>query len=259
LSNCIIIGEPSTGKTRSLGTLPPKRLILSLDPQGFVALRVPYGELAPGQFSSAAMAELDTLVIDYASAQRQVSGGVDRGSRVSDSGMIYQMLVRDLNAALLSDQVGSIALDGLTGLANVVLEAVMHLNRRSKPNSQADYGDAIEKIVEIVSVCTAARSKNFVLVSHIMLEKDELSGRIKEIPLVFGKQLPNRLLALFESRFQSAFSGDTYFWLTKPTPLMASIGTRLQDNLPERIGQDFTSLFTGNAKPAASLRPVGSK
>jgi hypothetical protein len=227
-------------------------LILSLDPQGFVALRVPYVELPPGRFSAAAMESTETLVIDYNSAQRQVSGGVDRGSRVSESGMIYQMLVRDLNAALLCDDVQSIALDGLTGLANVVLEAVMHLNKRSKPNSQADYGDAIEKLVEIISVCTAARSKHFVLVSHIMMEKDELSGRIKEIPLVYGKQLPNRLLALFESRFQSAFSGDSYFWITKPTPLMGTIGTRLQDGLPEKIEQNFGSLFDGNAKPATS-------
>jgi hypothetical protein len=259
VSNCIVIGEPSTGKTRSLGSLPPKRVILSLDPHGYSALRVPFGELAPGQFATAALEGMDTLVIDYAAAQRQVSGGVDRGSRVSDSGMIYQMLVRDLNAALISDQVTSIAIDGLTGLANVVLEAVMHLNRRSKPNSQADYGDAIEKLVEIVSVCAAARSKHFVLVCHIMMEKDELSGRIKEIPLVYGKQLPGRLLALFDNRFQSAFSGDTYYWMTKPTPLMATIGSRLHDNMPERIAQDFSDLFLGAVKPAAMKPPTQNK
>lgn len=254
MSNCIIIGEPSSGKTRSLGTLPPKRVILNLDPHGYTALRIPFALLAPGQFASEALVDTDTVVIDYAAAQKQVSTGVDRGARVADSGMIYQMLVRDLNAALLSPAVMSIAIDGLTGLGSVVLEAVMHLNKRSKPNSQADYGDAIEKIVEIVSVCAAAPNKYFVLVCHIQLEKDELSGRIKELPLVYGKQLPGRLLALFDSRFQSAASSNTYYWITKPTPLMSVIGSRLKDDLPERIEQDFGKLFSDNVQ-AAVIQP----
>ena len=90
------------------------------------------------------------------------------------------------------------------------------------------------------------------------MEKDELSGRIKEGPLVFGKALPGRLIALFDSRFQSAFSGDTYFWLTKPTPLMATIGSRLYDDLPERITQDYEALFNGTAKTPV-MRPVTHK
>ena len=252
MSNAIIIGEPSSGKTRALGTLPPKRVIFSLDPHGFSALRVPFIEVPAGGFTPQCLAECDTVVIDYASAQQQISSGVDRGSRVSGSTTVYQYLVRDLNAVLACPEVLSIGLDGLTGLGTVILEAVMGLNRRTKPNSMADYGDAIEKIIEIVSVCAAAKNKYFVLVSHIQLEKDELSGRIKESPLVYGKQLPGRLLALFDSKFQSAFSGDSYYWLTKPTPLMATIGSRLHDDLPERINQDFTQLFAGRVQPATS-------
>ena len=251
MSNAIIIGEPSSGKTRALGTLPPKRLIFSLDPHGFSALRVPYVELPAGGFNAQGFNESDTVVIDYAAAQQQISSGVDRGSRVFGSTKVYQCLVNDLNAALMCPEITSIAIDGLTGLGSVILEAVMGLNKRTKPNSQADYGDAIEKIIEIISVCAAAKDKYFVLVCHIQMEKDELSGRIKETPLVYGKQLPGRLLALFDSKFQSAFSGDTYYWLTKPTPLMATIGSRLHDDLPERITQDFTQLFTTKVTPAA--------
>lgn len=252
-SNAAILGPPKSGKTRSLDTLPSPRVIFSFDPHGYSALRQEFTLLMPGQYRGGNLTwEKPTRVIDYAAAQRQISEGVDRSARTYDSGLIYRAFVNDLNAAILTAEVASLAIDGLTGMSNVILEAVMSLNKRSKVNTQADYGDAIEKIAEIVGVC-AANEKNFVLLTHIQLEKDELSGRIKELPLVYGRALPGRLLALFDSVFQAAFSGETFYWLTKPTPLMQTIGSRLHDNLPEKIAQDFAQLFNGNPlapKPA---------
>lgn len=250
-ANAIIIGSPKTGKTRSLDTLPPRRVLFSFDPHGWSALRQPFTLSLPGDFNTGLFLvndeERPTVVIDYAAAQRQVSEGMERAARSFNSGQIYRLFVRDLNAAMTEPTVTSIAIDGLTGMSNVILEAVMALNKRTKSNTQADYGDAIEKIAEIVGIA-AGNDKNFVLLCHVQMEKDELSGRIKETPLVYGKALPNRLMALFDSVFQAGFSGDQFYWGTKPTPLMQSIGSRLYDDLPDCITQDFGQLFTGQAK-----------
>lgn len=244
--NICIVGPPKTGKTRSLDTLKGKTVILSSDPDGYEALRRPFKLAEPG--SAAALCALlsaqECVVVDYCAIQRQVSSPMTREARAPHGSAQWRLFVPDVNAALQCPDCENIVIDGLTGLSDMVLNAVVVLNKAvNKNNLQAHYGDAIEKIKEIVGVCCAS-AKNFVLLAHTALEKDELSGRLVERPLVYGRKLPDELLAMFSTVFRTNVRDKDYGWLTSPTGLMETIGSRSTDALPARIAQDYAVVFT---------------
>lgn len=199
-----------------------------------------------------ALAENELVVVDYTAMLGEVSERMERGARAKVALEMYKASVRDINIALQCEACDNIVDDGLTGMQEMVLGAVLALNARQKAQFE-DWGQAIDKIMEIYTVMTAGRP-NFVLTAHIQIEKDELTGKIKETPLVFGKQLPNKLLALFDNVFVTGFSGGTYFWYTKPQPLMPTIGSRVFHDLPEHIHQNYEELFAGAARDAKARK-----
>jgi hypothetical protein len=107
-------------------------------------------------------------------------------------------------------------------------------------------------VTEIIQ-SLVSMNKLFILMCHVSTDKDELTGRVKEQPLVYGKRLPDELLALFSNVFRTGHKLGKYLWYTRPQPLFQSIGSRLYDNMPEIIEQDFDALLTGAPK-AISLR-----
>jgi hypothetical protein len=250
--NICIVGPPKTGKTRSIGTLPGKTIILSSDPDGYESLRKPYKLATPGSGNALCtlLSDQDIVVSDYCQIQRELSTAMTREARAPHGQRAWTAFVPDLNAATHCPACDNIVIDGLTGLSDMVLNAVIVMNKATnKSNLQAHYGDAIEKIKEIVNIC-AGSGKNFILLSHTTLEKDELSGRLVERPLVYGKKLPDELMAMFSTIFRTDVKPERdYGWLTNPTQLLETVGSRAKDDLPKRIPQNF-GLLVGS-KPVA--------
>jgi hypothetical protein len=248
-NNIMVLGDSKTGKTQSVSTLTGHTVLANFDPAGFHSLVVPYVLIGPNELCQLEDWPGDTqvVVIDYTTLVGQISLTLDRGNRKSNYD-IYVSFINDMNAAMVSDFVDNIVVDGLTGLSDAVLGAVMQINKRSRPQFE-DWGQAIDKVVEII-MALAASTKNFVLCAHLQTERDELTGRLKELPLVYGKQLPNKILAIFDTVFVTRVTSGIYHWVTNPQPLLQTIGSRTFKQLPPTITQDFELLFSNQAKQA---------
>jgi len=248
-NNIMILGDSKTGKTQSMSTLSGHTLLANFDPTGFHSLTVPYVTIGPNELNQLDNwpGDVNMTVIDYTSLVGQISLTLDRGNRRSNYD-IYVSFINDMNAAMASEFIDNIVVDGLTGLSDAVLGAVMQINKRSRPQFE-DWGQAIDKIVEII-MALAASTKNFILCAHLQAERDELTGRIKELPLVYGKQLPNKILAIFDTVFVTRVTGGIYHWVTNPQPLLQTVGSRTFRQLPPTITQDFELLFSNQPKQA---------
>jgi hypothetical protein len=92
--------------------------------------------------------------------------------------------------------------------------------------------------------------KTLVMLAHFQTERDEITGRGRQVPQVWGKSLPQDILKWFSTIFQTVTNpdgkgGTIYNWRTKPEGLVESLGGRppFADNLPVIIPQDFKALF----------------
>ena len=243
-SSFILIGPPFSGKTRSLGTLPDRTILFSWELEGYQSLRVPMQTcLSLRDFWKEGKPIEKVLVVDYASKPDSI--GEKKEVLLSPSGMLS--FIRDANS--LPDHgkdYENLGIDSLSPFAKECLDLVIALNGRNSPQIQ-DYRDAIGKVKEILFKLQGLQ-KNFVLLAHFQAEKDEITGRSRQVPQVWGKDLPQDILKWFSTVLQSqALSngkgGTDYSWKTKPEGLVESLGSRLVDDLPATIPQDFGALF----------------
>jgi hypothetical protein len=253
--NVLLIGETKTGKTAALETLPFGVVDFSFDIGGWHTLgrrgkKVVTGFKTLREWIASPdkpiLKEDEVLVIDY-SVMDLV--GSSQATRV-DATLVTQFIT-DINSLwsakdeCVARGVRHLSADSLTSLQRPIIEAIMAWNARVIATMQ-DWGQAINKIDEIVQSCVALPF-DFVMTCHIQAEKDEVTGKVKEVPLVYGKQLPNMLLAKFDDIFLSVRErtpeGVKFYWGTSPEGLLHCIGTRNFDNLPIRIEPNFAKLY----------------
>lgn len=248
--NVLLIGESKSGKTSSIETLPRGTVLFSFDKGGWHSLGrkgkkltvVPkFGEW----FKDELMLEpTDILCVDYA-----VSDTVEPNQYTRVDQTLIHTFIQDFNllwSPKASDKgIFHIAIDSLTSMQRPVLEYVMAINNRVMATQQ-DWGQAINKVDEIIQSAVGLPF-DFILTSHIQAEKDEISGKIRELPLIYGKQLPNLLLAKFDDIYltfsERTPAGLQFFWGTSPEGLLKIIGTRNFDNLPARVAPNFMKLY----------------
>ncbi len=248
----LILGESHSGKTRSLSTLPGKSILFNLDgPDNVSALRVPYAEvsaledywLQPFEFGK-------ILVVNYTAQGREISLQVNPRE---DKNRV-DTLIKDLNsvgknlAAIASEGgPGNLILETIGSLGEEVLSWVVTSNGRTDTQIQ-DYKVAQKKMFSIIG-SMMGYGLNVVVTGHLQAEKDEITGRSRITPFIWGKSLPEIIPRLFGEVFQSLVMGDgkggiKYVWQTKPDAggFIGFLGTRKFDNLPKFLEQDFSYL-----------------
>ena len=157
-----------------------------------------------------------------------------------------QWLIEDLNSIGKEhlEEFENLALDPLGPFGDEVLDFIVAANGRKDTQIQ-DYKVAQYKIYAILGAMMGM-GKNVVLTAHLQGEKDEITGRGRMTPLVWGKGLPSAIPRLFGECFQAIAVSDGkggvgYKWLTKPDPggFIGFLGSRKFDNLPKLVDQDF--------------------
>ena len=89
-------------------------------------------------------------------------------------------------------------LDSLTMASEAAMTYVLKKNGRvSGQPTIADWGEAIREVKDVLDWITTLQC-NVAVTAHIQLEKDEMLGDIQYRPLIFGKDLPNRLGIWFD-------------------------------------------------------------
>lgn len=164
----LLIGDSGTGKTTFLRTMPTP-FVAMFDPNGREAL-VGANGVSIKQYPLAA---------DGWSAFRADLESIRKDISVLDGHQTF-------------------ALDSLTFAADACLAFV--LKKAGKPAdgqlSMAEWGDAIRQIKDVMAVVTTLPIHT-VVTAHIAIEKDELTGGIQRLPLIYGKELPGKLPAYF--------------------------------------------------------------
>lgn len=89
-------------------------------------------------------------------------------------------------------------LDSLTTAADALMDSI--LARKGKLGAQpdiADWGEAIRGIKELMGYLTTLDC-HVIVTAHLSVEKDELTGALVRLPLIYGKELPHKLPLYFD-------------------------------------------------------------
>ena len=161
-----VYGKSGTGKT-TFGASFPKPFFLDID-GGLLSVRgqdVSYVDLTPGR------------------------------------GVTWPNIL-DAIAESKKDDYESIIVDSLTGLADLCMESVLQLNRRSgqKPNFD-DWAAYANKTKDFL-VRLLASGKNVLLICHEAPDKDELTGHVWMLPAIQG-QMKSRISNYFDEFYHA--------------------------------------------------------
>jgi len=195
--------------------------------------------------------ENKVIVVDYTTTQQKV----EVSHLASPSKDRCMALILDINS--LEEHKGefnNISLDSLYPLGIEALDFVVSMNGRRDTQIQ-DYKIAIQKLCNIINACLSFEDKGCVLTAHLQSEKDEVTGRGRMSPNVWGKDLPSLIPKMFADTFQTvvqtnAKGGVEYLWLTKPEGLVGFLGSRVRDDLPRLVEPDFGKLWDGKTSSA---------
>lgn len=166
----LLLGDSGTGKTRFVGTMP----------KPFIA--------------------------DFDSGTSTLAGIDAQAKKFSPDGAGWLAFKRELDLWKAGPQYGAetFALDSITQASEAALKYVLQKNgRASAPAQIADWGDAIREIKDVLGILSTLPCHS-VVVAHLMVEKDELRGEIKYLPMMYGKDLPGRLPVYFNSVFMTS-------------------------------------------------------
>lgn len=245
--NALIIGKSGTGKTRSCQTLPGHKVGQIFDPGGERSIRLDLKQYDPGDGpvlvkETVELDETTVQFINYAALPTQIQSGYALSMRYLQKKRQIDLAIADANPIFDSPDINSIFVDGLTGMGQAVHAAVFQSGPK---NTFEAWNQAMEKVLEYYEVGCGRYDKHFILLAHVQTEKDELEGTIKQEPLIFGKKLPGNLIRIFDTVFLSVYLDEKYMWVTRPTAQCDFLGTRMRDDLPEIIPQDFRLLLEG--------------
>lgn len=159
----------------------------------------------------------------------------------------YLAIIKDLNSTEVSEArkkvFQNIAFDPLGTFADMALRFVVGIQGSRKGGDTIqiqDYNPAIEKMYEIIT-STAAKGVNTIMLAHWQLEKDSVTERIRQTPLVWGKTLPTVIYQWFSTAIEA--KKDPFRWNTRVEGWITAMGTRLVDNLPPTIDPNFEKFF----------------
>jgi hypothetical protein len=136
-----------------------------------------------------------------------------------------------------------IAIDSVTTLQDVILDHVLcsvgHELGAEKTDARADFGKQMQKTTEIID-CAKALPCVCVFNAHERAQTAENGGVIGIDPLFTGEQYAASIGKVFSVVLYSQVKGDKYIWRTRPQALVKMGGSRMRDDLPTEIPQDYS-------------------
>lgn len=161
----------------------------------------------------------------------------------------------------------TIVLDSLTTLAEVKIEEVLRKN--SKPRMTLEmWGVFIGEVEIFFGNLSTFKGKNIVMTAHEFNDKDEHTGEIMTLPLIYGKNLPSKIPLWFDevyhSEVQQKGADFSYIWRTRATarytaktrlgflPTEMEANYDLVKNLVE--AEQKREVKVGDAKPEVAVK-----
>jgi hypothetical protein len=128
-----------------------------------------------------------------------------------------------------------LVIDPLTGLNRAVMSLVVG----SKPvKSPADWGVAQDQIERLLHYLTDSCRTNFVLLTHIEKEIDQINGGMKITIATLGKALAPKIPPMFSDVVLAYREGDKFLWSTlNSNAIVKNRNLPISDKLAPDFGQ----------------------
>lgn len=242
----LILGPSGLGKTTSISTLLGNVVVSSFDPDGFLSLDglCNYEVFEPGEASHVAAYLKErkdgTAIINYnVSVIHSILDAHTLDAMAPHQKAIFTDYVGDRNRLIKEPHIDAFVDDGLTGLSRIIKGYIVAATGKPKMTQEA-WQYAIEKVTQVFEVCCGLPNKSYVLMCHVQYEEDALTGGRIILPLIFGRQLPHSVVALFNMRFLCEYNEERYWWRTKPFDGASFLSSRVKGReLDILIPQDF--------------------
>lgn len=224
----LVVGEPGSGKTHFAGTFPePYFLDCDKGLATLSGLRVPYFSIEYGQEAS----------------------------------RIAMLLLAKLNRREPPfENTQTFILDSLSALSNLMEVELAKYPREEASGTKEvmslpDFRVHRRRMLNIVtSLMRLSEKMNVVVTANVEYDKDELFGRILEVPSVAGRKLPMELGRYFDEIYRLSYDSKEEQWImnTKPTRFFPMAKTRrhIPDNIVDPSYEKLKTYIVGEGEKA---------
>lgn len=222
----LLLGESGSGKTYSLRSLVEDNFdlfVLQTEPGGTVLADLPeehyhYHYIAPACPSWDAMLDSARKINTLSLSSLAKMEGINKGEYSQ-----WMEVIQTLHnfkcdgcgkefgdvGTWKSDRV--LAIDSLSGLNIMAMDLVVG----SKPmKSMADWGIAMDNLQRLIIQLTSAVKCHVVVTAHLEPERDEVTGRVLNMPSTLGRKLGPLIPRFFDDTINTVREGAGFKWST---------------------------------------------
>lgn len=223
--NVILLGPVGTGKTSSLKTIPKAGhplFVIATEPG--IENILEHSDLCHWHYIPPAAEEWDILIKNATMLNTMTNDQLQKTPGMNKNA--YRQFIDLLNACsdfkcvVCGKSFGGVdtfpegatfAIDGLSGLSKMSMDLVTG----GKPiASQPDWGAAMNNLERFLNKCCSDTRCNFVLISHVDREVDEVTGGTKIMVSTLGRKLAPKIPRFFDEAILCVKRGAKFFWST---------------------------------------------
>ena len=122
----------------------------------------------------------------------------------------FEQFLRDWKADIKNPKIQTLFIDSLTSLSDHMMRTVLKLDGKdvdSNPKIQ-HWGSLINQLRTLFySAVAESGTKNLVVSAHSQILADDEEGKVKYVPLIAGKKLPDRIGLWFDEVYHAEVAG----------------------------------------------------
>lgn len=224
--NTLLLGESGSGKTYSLRTLVDAGLelfVVQTEPGGTVLEDLPKDKyhrhyIAPAAPSWSAMLDSVTKINTLSMKALASMEGINKREYAQFAQVISTL--GNFTCDRCGESFGDVStwdsnrvlvIDSLSGLNIMAMDLVVG----SKPTkSMADWGIAMDNLGRLINKIITDTRCHFVLTAHLEPERDEVTGRVVNMPSTLGRKLAPLLPRFFDNCIHTVREGTNFKWST---------------------------------------------
>lgn len=224
--NILLLGESGSGKTYSLRTLVDagvELFVIQTEPGGTVLEDLPIDKyhrhyIAPAAASWDAMIDSATKINTL--SMKALAGLEGVNKREYNQFIDVLQTLHNFKCDRCGKEFGDVSqwdssralvIDSLSGLNIMAMDLVVG----SKPTkSMPDWGMAMDNLGRLINKLTTDTKCHFILTAHLEPERDEVTGRIINMPATLGRKLAPQLPRFFDNVIHTVREGTAFRWST---------------------------------------------
>lgn len=237
----IIAGDSFTGKTVSSCTFPKPMLFMDFD-GGFRS--VLHTKNKKGESIVKDAEGIDVKEFKYIQhVEISLDSTRDKGGapppQAKEAATIIKSFSNTLKTINQDTKYKTVVIDSLTTLFRILKDAILFANNLPALRI-ADYG-TLERILldQLIPNLKALPVDFVVLIDHVDMDKDEITGQILEYPIGPSKSMGRNLGKSVDELYRQKIEGDEYVWKTRKNGFFQA-GSRL--SVPETIKANYGEL-----------------